>query len=469
MISYSKKYANTDILMFRERAKELQKKKQSWCLEAAAVKERGLAAEIPRLFDGWPDNNVDYLEYDSTIAMLDGKIGVNVHCYEPEDFEDMLHHSKEFGFRIQAFHHALSAWQVPEMIKASGENITVATFADFGYFKKEAYEANLWAGKILADHGVPVAYKSDHVTAETSAKYLLYQAATAHSFNLSEALALQSVTSVPAKSLGIDHRVGYIRPGYDADLVVWDSHPLSVGATALQVYIDGKPILDEKKVAESLPHSTLSVEHRANPPTVRKVLQADIRKKLCEEVEKEGVKLIITGITTSFIDNAPILSVNSNHTMVIVNGEVVCFDTPQNCLSYSSSGTVLNLEKGHVAPGLTTVSVSLGLSEIAMDDSTSDGRVPKSSASYDVHNVVYAKYGVHLDGKSFARARLGGVANVITAPISSSFAGGVSVGILTSGKKSILNGGVFKEEVALHFTVGQDAKSTTSNAQLRSS
>jgi hypothetical protein len=39
-------------------------------------------------------------------------------------------------------------------------NITVATFSEFGFYKKEAYDANLWAGKILAEHGVPVAYKS---------------------------------------------------------------------------------------------------------------------------------------------------------------------------------------------------------------------------------------------------------------------------------------------------------------------
>jgi hypothetical protein len=69
-------------------------------------------------------------------------------------------------------------------------NITIATFAEFGLYKKEAYEANLWAGKILAEHGVPVAYKSvsfapikncfvllmkpqDHVESETNAKYLL--------------------------------------------------------------------------------------------------------------------------------------------------------------------------------------------------------------------------------------------------------------------------------------------------------
>jgi hypothetical protein len=92
--------------------------------------------------------------------MLRGQIGVNVHCYETEDMEDMIKHSKEFGFRIQAFHHALDAWEVPELIKSSGDNITIATFAEMGFYKKEAYEASLWAGKILAEHGVPVAYKS---------------------------------------------------------------------------------------------------------------------------------------------------------------------------------------------------------------------------------------------------------------------------------------------------------------------
>lgn len=46
------------------------------------------------------------------------------------------------------------------MTDRSSRNITVATFSSFGLYKKEAYDANLWAGKILADHGVPVAYKS---------------------------------------------------------------------------------------------------------------------------------------------------------------------------------------------------------------------------------------------------------------------------------------------------------------------
>lgn len=106
-----------------ERAKELKEQQDAFCLEAAAIRESGNAAAMSDFIHrlSQEESATDILEYDSTIAMLRGKMGINVHCYEPEDFEDMLLHSKEFGFRIQAFHHAIEAWQVPEMIKASGE------------------------------------------------------------------------------------------------------------------------------------------------------------------------------------------------------------------------------------------------------------------------------------------------------------------------------------------------------------
>lgn len=141
------------------KAKELLRKQDAWCLSAAAASD---AADIKALAMTVGDSGIsaEMLEMDSTIGMLRGKVGVNIHCYEPEDMEDMLLHSKEFGFRIQAFHHASSAWKIPELIKSSGENITVAIFSDLGLYKLEAYDANLWAGKILSDHGVPVAYKS---------------------------------------------------------------------------------------------------------------------------------------------------------------------------------------------------------------------------------------------------------------------------------------------------------------------
>ncbi|KAN0106170.1 carbohydrate esterase family 9 protein-like protein [Hyaloscypha variabilis] len=440
-----------------ERAKELLEKQDAWCLQAEVLRENGNAAAISDFMESTlkDESATDYLEYDSSIGILRGKVGVNIHCYETEDFWDMIHHSKEFGFRIQAFHHALEAWKVPEMIKDSGDNITVATFAEFGLYKKEAYEANLWAGKILAEHGVPVAYKSDHVETETNAKYLLYQAATAHSFHLSEDLALQSVTSVPARSLEIDHRVGYARAGYDADLVVWDSHPLSIGATALNVFIDGKDILDAKKTEESLANVVSESGQNSKTPSMRPIIAANVKEEVCKAAEKNGAKITITGIQRSYLDHVQVAS-SGNLTMVVDHGKIICFDSDPQCVSASAESTTISLKDGHVLPGLTAVSVSLGLQEISGDSRTGDGEVKK--ASFDPNDTVYAKYGIHLDGRAFARARIGGVTRAVTAPLYSGFVDGVSTGIKTTGKNTILDGGIFQDDVALHFAVGQGAK-----------
>jgi hypothetical protein len=106
------------------RAEELRQRQDAWCLSAASAQETGdldamgaLMSPTSRDTGGLPE----LLELESTLALLRGKVGVNIHCYESEDFESLLRISKEFGFRVQAFHHALEAWKVPEMIKESGQ------------------------------------------------------------------------------------------------------------------------------------------------------------------------------------------------------------------------------------------------------------------------------------------------------------------------------------------------------------
>jgi AraC-like DNA-binding protein len=61
------------------------------------------------------------LELDSSVGLLRGRVLMQNHCYEPRDFETMLRVSREFGFRVRAFHHATEAWQVPEMLKEYGQ------------------------------------------------------------------------------------------------------------------------------------------------------------------------------------------------------------------------------------------------------------------------------------------------------------------------------------------------------------
>lgn len=192
-----------------------------------------------------------------------------------------------------------------------------------------------------------------------------FQAATAHSFHLSEDLALQSVTSVPAKSLEIDHRVGYVRAGFDADLVLWDSHPLSTGATAIQVYIDGRATLDPAKVVESLENvPTKDMTSDVAVSRMRPVLSTDVKEKLCAKAHQVGTKIVVTGISTSFLDETSALEESRNLTMVIDNGKIACLDIQQSCASVSADGLTIHLENGFVIPGLTAVTSSLGLAEV---------------------------------------------------------------------------------------------------------
>src|ERR1700731_2141959 len=67
----------------------------------------------------------------------------------------------------------------------------------------------------------------------------MFEAQQAHYYGLPSHLAMTSVTSVPAAAAGLDHRIGILRVGADADVVLWDSHPLHLGATPIQVWIDG--------------------------------------------------------------------------------------------------------------------------------------------------------------------------------------------------------------------------------------
>jgi imidazolonepropionase-like amidohydrolase len=223
----------------------------------------------------------------------------------------------------------------------------------------------------------------------------------------------------------------------------------------MQVYIDGRVTLDPKTVAES---GITYEKHEQTKELIQKAtLPSAERRELCNQVEKDGARITITGITESYLENFP-SSKETNATMVIQDGKILCFGSHKDCSPHITSGPTINLKNGHVLPGLTAVSVGLGLSEIALDPGTSDGTVSKSESSVDPKNVVYAKYGVHLDGRGFSRARIGGVTTAVTAPISDGFAGGVSVAVSTNGKKNILDGGIVKDDVALHFGVGERSK-----------
>lgn len=464
-----------------QQAKEIRQKQDRFCADLAAVSHSSVSAQAKFL-----DKSGQFpseLELESLVALLRGKVLLQNHNYEPEDFEMMIRISEEFGYKVGAFHHAIEGWQVPHMLLEKVPNITMAIFAEFSLYKQESYSPSLYAGHILDKHGISVAYKSDHVMSFTNAKYLVAQAAVASSFHLPALKALQAVTSVPARSMEQDHRIGYCRPGYDADIVVWDAHPLTVGATPLQVFIDGSAQFEDKTVKDSMgqiftspssssPKSIIQPQTRMEPDD-------DAKRSTCQRIA-DANNIIFTGISNAFLQNYPELASKLSEKesgpfeMVVGQGQITCFGSPAACSSDRSAlevegkHTIVNLKNGHVTPGLTAVTKGLGIREIADELLSGDGDASGQSLD-DPESILHAKYGLFLDGKVFARARLGGVTRAISAPLSNDYISGVSTEILTSGKKTLVNGGIVQGDVAFHLsldtTVQADEKSVSRGVQ----
>jgi imidazolonepropionase-like amidohydrolase len=150
--------------------------------------------------------------------------------------------AEEFGFTIATFQHVLEGYKVAREIAAHGAG--ASTFSDWWAYKVEAYDAIPYNGALMMRQGVVVSFNSD--SAELARRLNLEAAKAMKYGGLSEDEALALITINPAKQLRIDHRVGSIEVGKDADLVIYSGHPLSVYSIVEKVFIDGQLYFDRE-------------------------------------------------------------------------------------------------------------------------------------------------------------------------------------------------------------------------------
>jgi imidazolonepropionase-like amidohydrolase len=181
------------------------------------------------------------LQLDTLVGVLDGKILVENHCYRADEMAQMIDISKEFGYHVTAFHHAVEAYKIADLLAAN--HICVATWANWWGVKLEMYDAvEANAAMVDAAPGGCAIIKSDdpdliqRLNQEAAAALAAGRAA---GLDISEAHAISWITLNPARALGIDRQTGSLEPGKRADVVVWDRDPFSVYARAQRVWIDG--------------------------------------------------------------------------------------------------------------------------------------------------------------------------------------------------------------------------------------
>jgi imidazolonepropionase-like amidohydrolase len=181
------------------------------------------------------------LKLETLAEVMKGKIRVHMHCYRADEMSTMLDVADEFGFRIVAFHHAVEAYKIADRLAEKG--VCAAMWADWWGFKMEAFDG-------IQENLPMVDYPERscaivHSDSGEGIQRLNQEAAKAMTHGRQVGIevpperAIRWLTANPARSLGLDDRIGTLQPGKAADVVIWNTNPFSVYALADQVYIDG--------------------------------------------------------------------------------------------------------------------------------------------------------------------------------------------------------------------------------------
>ncbi len=190
------------------------------------------------------------LELDALVEILNNKRFITCHSYVQSEITAAMRVADKLGYHYNTFTHILEGYKVADKMKAHGAN--ASTFSDWWNYKVEVIDAIPYNAWLMQQEGLNVAINSDDAE---MARRLNQEAAKSVKYGgMSEEDAFKMVTINPAKMLHIENRVGSIKVGKDADLVLWNNNPLSIYAVVQKTIVDGTVYYDREKDAVMRKH-----------------------------------------------------------------------------------------------------------------------------------------------------------------------------------------------------------------------
>ena len=190
------------------------------------------------------------LEMDTLRGVLQGDIRIHNHCYRADEMANMIELSKEFGYEIAAFHHAVEAYKVAPLLAEN--NICAVVWADWWGFKQEAFDM-IRENAALVDFAkaCAVIHSDDEIQIQRLPQEVakVISASKRMGLDISKANAIKWLTSNSAKSIGLEDKIGSLKAGMNADVVLWSGDPFSVYTKADMVWIDGALRFDRQNKA----------------------------------------------------------------------------------------------------------------------------------------------------------------------------------------------------------------------------
>ncbi|MDZ7604211.1 MAG: amidohydrolase family protein [Cyclobacteriaceae bacterium] len=180
------------------------------------------------------------LDLEPLVEILNGERFITCHSYVQSEINMLMKVAEQFGFKVNTFTHILEGYKVADKMKQHGSG--ASSFADWYNYKMEVVDAIPYNANILHSQGIITAINSDD---PEMGRRLNQEAAKSVKYGgMSEEDALKMVTLNPAKLLHLDNRIGSIKIGKEADVVLWTDHPLSIYSFPRYTIIDGTVYFD---------------------------------------------------------------------------------------------------------------------------------------------------------------------------------------------------------------------------------
>jgi imidazolonepropionase-like amidohydrolase len=188
------------------------------------------------------------LELETLVEILNSERFISCHSYVQSEINMLMKVAERHGFRINTFTHILEGYKLADKMKEHG--VGGSTFSDWWAYKFEVNDAIPYNAALMHGEGVVTAINSDD--AEMGRRLNQEAGKTIKYGGVPVEEALKMVTLNPAKLLHLDDRMGSIKVGKDADVVLWSDEPLSIYAKAEKTIIEGAIFFDRDKQEENL-------------------------------------------------------------------------------------------------------------------------------------------------------------------------------------------------------------------------
>lgn len=187
-----------------------------------------------------PDKSLQDTEFTMECyrELFEGRIPLKAHAHRVDDIFTAIRIAKEFGLKL-TLDHCTEGHLVPEKIAESGFPAIIGPSLS-SRSKYEVREMDFKTPGVLRKAGVTVAITCDHPVVRI--QYLPLSAGIAAKEGLGEIGALRAITIDAAKISGVEKRLGSLKEGKDADIVIYEGSPLEIKGNALITIVDGKVV-----------------------------------------------------------------------------------------------------------------------------------------------------------------------------------------------------------------------------------